>query len=67
VLHGADGGTGASEPFGPKLASLGHAVVGLPTTRRIGENRDFRKLPGSCPAASSTSGSIRSLNCATGW
>lgn len=30
VLHGADGGTGASERFGPKLASLGYAVVGLP-------------------------------------
>lgn len=30
VLHGADGGTGASERFGPKLASLGFAVVGLP-------------------------------------
>ena len=30
VLHGADGGAGASERFGPKLASLGYAVVGLP-------------------------------------
>ncbi|MEH6699391.1 MAG: hypothetical protein V7672_11870 [Brevundimonas sp.] len=30
VLHGADGGTGASERFGPKLASFGYAVVGLP-------------------------------------
>lgn len=30
VLHGADGGTGASERYGPKLASLGYAVVGLP-------------------------------------
>lgn len=30
VLHGADGGTGASERLGPKLASLGYAVVGLP-------------------------------------
>ncbi|MGZ9113555.1 MAG: acyl-CoA thioester hydrolase/BAAT C-terminal domain-containing protein [Brevundimonas sp.] len=30
VLHGADGGTGASERYGRKLASLGYAVVGLP-------------------------------------
>lgn len=30
VLHGADGGTAASERFGRKLASLGYAVVGLP-------------------------------------
>ena len=30
VLHGAEGGVGASERFGPRLASLGYAVVGLP-------------------------------------
>lgn len=30
ILHGAEGGTGASWRFGPTLASLGYAVVGLP-------------------------------------
>ena len=30
VLHGADGGVGASRRYGGKLASLGYAVVGLP-------------------------------------
>ena len=51
VLHGADGGTGASERFGPKLASLGYAVVGLPYYSadwgQFGPPKAIAELPGS--------------------
>lgn len=51
VLHGADGGTGASERFGPKLASLGYAVVGLPYYSpdwgEYGPPKAIPELPGS--------------------
>ena len=51
VLHGADGGTGASERFGPKLASLGYAVVGLPYYSpdwgAYGPPKAIADLPGS--------------------
>lgn len=51
VLHGADGGTGASERFGPRLASLGYAVVGLPYYSAdwgaFGPPKAIPELPGS--------------------
>lgn len=51
VLHGADGGTGASERFGRKLASLGYAVVGLPYYSAdwgaYGPPKEIPGLPGS--------------------
>lgn len=51
VLHGADGGTGASERFGRKLASLGYAVVGLPYYSAnwgdYGPPQEIPGLPGS--------------------
>lgn len=51
VLHGADGGTGASDRFGRKLASLGYAVVGLPYYSPdwgdYGPPKEIPGLPGS--------------------
>lgn len=51
VLHGADGGTGASNRFGRKLASLGYAVVGLPyysaDWAEFGPPKEIPGLPGS--------------------
>lgn len=51
VLHGADGGTGASDRFGRKLASLGYAVVGLPYYSpdwgQYGPPKEIPGLPGS--------------------
>lgn len=51
VLHGADGGTGASDRFGRKLASLGYAVVGLPYYSpdwgAYGPPKEIPDLPGS--------------------
>ena len=51
VLHGADGGTGASDRFGRKLASLGYAVVGLPYYSadwgEYGPPKEIPGLPGS--------------------
>lgn len=51
VLHGADGGTGASERYGRKLASLGYAVVGLPYYSadwgEYGPPKAIADLPGS--------------------
>ncbi len=51
VLHGADGGTGASERYGRKLASLGYAVVGLPYYSAdwgaYGPPQEIPGLPGS--------------------
>lgn len=51
VLHGADGGTGASDRFGRKLASLGYAVVGLPYYSpdwgSYGPPKEIAGLPGS--------------------
>lgn len=51
VLHGADGGTGASERYGRKLASLGYAVVGLPyyspDWAEYGPPKAIPDLPGS--------------------
>ena len=51
VLHGADGGTGASDRFGRKLASLGYAVVGLPYYSpdwgSYGPPKEIPELPGS--------------------
>ena len=51
VLHGADGGTGASDRFGRKLASLGYAVVGLPYYSAdwggYGRPKEIPGLPGS--------------------
>jgi len=51
VLHGADGGTGASDRFGPILASLGYAVVGLPYYSpdwgAYGPPKAIADLPGS--------------------
>jgi len=51
ILHGADGGTGASERFGPRLASLGYAVVGLPYYSpdwgAFGPPKAIPELPGS--------------------
>lgn len=51
VLHGADGGTGASDRFGRKLASLGYAVVGLPYYSAdwggFGPPKEIPGLPGS--------------------
>lgn len=51
VLHGADGGTGASDRFGRKLASLGYAVVGLPYYSAdwgaYGPPKEIPGLPGS--------------------
>ena len=51
VLHGADGGTGASNRFGRKLASLGYAVVGLPyysaDWAEYGPPKEIPDLPGS--------------------
>ncbi len=51
VLHGADGGTGASDRFGRKLASLGYAVVGLPYYSPdwgdYGPPKEIAGLPGS--------------------
>lgn len=51
VLHGADGGTGASERYGRKLASEGYAVVGLPYYSpdwgQFGPPKAIAELPGS--------------------
>lgn len=51
VLHGADGGTGASNRLGRKLASLGYAVVGLPYYSAdwgaYGPPQEIPALPGS--------------------
>lgn len=51
VLHGADGGVEASRRFGPKLASLGYAVVGLPYYSpdwgEYGPPKAIPELPGS--------------------
>lgn len=51
VLHGADGGTGASERYGHKLASQGYAVVGLPYYSpdwgQYGPPKAIAELPGS--------------------
>lgn len=51
VLHGADGGTGASERYGRKLASEGYAVVGLPYYSpdwgQYGPPKAIAELPGS--------------------
>ncbi|MBU1385883.1 MAG: acyl-CoA thioesterase/BAAT N-terminal domain-containing protein [Alphaproteobacteria bacterium] len=51
VLHGADGGTGASDRYGRKLASLGYAVVGLPYYSpdwgAYGPPKAIADLPGS--------------------
>ncbi len=51
VLHGAEGGTEASERYGRKLASLGYAVVGLPYYSpdwgQFGPPKAIKDLPGS--------------------
>jgi uncharacterized protein len=51
VLHGADGGTRASDRYGRKLAGLGYAVVGLPYYSAdwgdYGPPKEFPDLPGS--------------------
>lgn len=51
VLHGADGGVEASRRYGPKLASLGYAVVGLPYYSpdwgSYGPPKAIPELPGS--------------------
>jgi dienelactone hydrolase len=51
ILHGADGGVDASRRFGPKLASLGYAVVGLPYYSpdwgAYGPPKAIPELPGS--------------------
>lgn len=51
VLHGADGGVEASRRYGPKLASLGYAVVGLPYYSpdwgEYGPPKAIPDLPGS--------------------
>lgn len=51
VLHGADGGTAAGDRYGPKLASLGYAVVGLPYYSpdwgAYGPPKAIPELPGS--------------------
>lgn len=51
VLHGADGGVEASRRYGPKLASLGYAVVGLPYYSPdwgdYGPPKAIPELPGS--------------------
>ncbi|PZN96662.1 MAG: hypothetical protein DCF29_23225 [Alphaproteobacteria bacterium] len=51
VLHGADGGVEASRRYGPKLASLGYAVVGLPYYSadwgEYGPPKAIPELPGS--------------------
>ncbi|WP_339930375.1 acyl-CoA thioesterase/BAAT N-terminal domain-containing protein [uncultured Brevundimonas sp.] len=51
VLHGADGGTRASDRYGRKLASLGYAVVGLPYYSPdwgdYGPPKEIPGLPGS--------------------
>jgi dienelactone hydrolase len=49
VLHGAEGGAGASRRFGPVLASLGYAVVGLPYySPDWGQGpKEIPELPGS--------------------
>lgn len=51
VLHGADGGTGASQRYGRKLASLGYSVVGLPyyspDWAEYGPPKAIPELPGS--------------------
>lgn len=51
VLHGADGGVEASRRYGPKLASLGYAVVGLPyyspDWAQYGPPKAIPELPGS--------------------
>ncbi|WP_339874031.1 acyl-CoA thioester hydrolase/BAAT C-terminal domain-containing protein [uncultured Brevundimonas sp.] len=51
VLHGADGGTRASDRYGRKLAALGYAVVGLPYYSPdwgdYGPPKEIPGLPGS--------------------
>ena len=51
VLHGADGGIEASRRYGPKLASMGYAVVGLPYYSpdwgEYGPPKAIPELPGS--------------------
>lgn len=51
VLHGADGGTRASDRYGRKLAGLGYAVVGLPYYSPdwgdYGPPKEIPGLPGS--------------------
>jgi dienelactone hydrolase len=51
ILHGADGNDGAGERFGPILARLGYAAVGLPyyspNWGDYGPPPEFPDLPGS--------------------
>ncbi len=51
ILHGADGGTEAGERFGPVLARLGYAAVGLPYYSpdwgEFGPPKALPELPGS--------------------
>lgn len=51
ILHGADGGTEAGDRFGPILARMGYAAVGLPYYSPdwgdYGPPKAFPELPGS--------------------
>jgi dienelactone hydrolase len=51
ILHGADGGTEAGERFGPVLARMGYAAVGLPYYSpdwgEFGPPKALPELPGS--------------------